>query len=126
MPDEISVPDDLIALQLAARAAQRAATEFTAGISAEAGVRFPAPDQWLERLCWPADPPAGGLQDGPAASFWPTDLTDQLERLRVEVGAALKKVGAHPAFDEARAGGQHSKFLAALRKRVDDAEAASA
>ncbi|MFF2549277.1 hypothetical protein ACFVUY_42885 [Kitasatospora sp. NPDC058063] len=126
MPDDISVPDDLIALQLAARAAQRAVEEFTAEIAAEARTRFPAPEQWLERLCWPADPPAGALQDGPAASFWPPDLTERLRQLREEAGTAWTKAGEHPAFGEARADGQYPKLLTAVHKRISEAEAAAA
>ncbi|MFJ6775738.1 hypothetical protein ACIQOV_33095, partial [Kitasatospora sp. NPDC091257] len=91
MPDAIDVPDDLIALQLAARTAQRAVEEFTAEIAAEARTRFPAPEQWLERLCWPADPPPGGLQDGPAASFWPADLTERLWQLRGQQPPRLRR-----------------------------------
>ncbi|WP_049653485.1 hypothetical protein [Kitasatospora sp. MY 5-36] len=126
MPDDITVPDDLIALQLAARAAQRAAEEFTAEIAAEARTRFPAPEQWLERLCWPADPPAGGLQDGPAASFWPPDLTERLRQLREDAATAWTKAGGHPAFGEARAEGRYPKFLTALHKCISEAEAATA
>ncbi|WP_327075502.1 hypothetical protein OG196_42995 (plasmid) [Kitasatospora purpeofusca] len=126
MPDDTSVPDDLIDLQLAARAAQRAAAEFSAGIAAQAREQFPAPEQWLERLCWPADPPAGGLQDGPATSLWPEKLVERLTRLREEADAARKKAGAHPAIDEARAAGQYPKFLAALHKRIATAEAEAA
>ncbi|MFJ4672683.1 hypothetical protein [Kitasatospora purpeofusca] len=125
MPDDTSsVPDDLVDLQLAARAAQRAAAEFSAEIAAQAREKFPAPEQWLERLCWPADPPVGGLQDGPAASFWPAELVEQLSRLREEAVAALRLAGAHPAFDEARAAGNYPKFLSALYKRIGEAEAA--
>ncbi|MBP0453960.1 hypothetical protein J5Y04_31120 [Kitasatospora sp. RG8] len=125
MPDDISVPDDLIRLQLAARAAQRAAEEFSAEIAAEARTKFPAPEQWLERLCWPADPPVGGLQDGPATSFWPADLTERLGQLREEATIAWKKAGEHAAFDGARAAGQYPKFLAVLHERISEAEAAT-
>ncbi|WP_043478328.1 hypothetical protein [Kitasatospora sp. MBT66] len=124
MPDDIAVPDDLVDLQLAARAAQRAAAEFSAAIAAQARERFPDPEQWLERLCWPADPPAGGLQDGPATSLWPQELVEQLTRLREEAVAALRLAGAHPAFDEARTAGNFPKFLTALHKRITEAEAA--
>ncbi|MFD9592054.1 hypothetical protein ACFWA9_04755 [Kitasatospora sp. NPDC059973] len=108
---------------VAARAAQRAVEEFSAEIAAEARAKFPAPEQWLERLCWPADPPAGGLQDGPAASFWPTELTERLWRLREEAGAAWKRAGEHQAFDDARTAGQYPKFLTAVHKRIREAEA---
>ncbi|MFB7678315.1 hypothetical protein ACFC26_43670 [Kitasatospora purpeofusca] len=127
MPDDNAVPDDLVDLQLAARAAQRAAEAFSAAIAAQARVKFPDPDQWLERLCWPASPPEGGLtKDGPATSFWPEDLVEQLTRLREEAGAALKKAAVHPAVGAARAAGEYSKFLASLRKRVAAAEAEAA
>ncbi|MFJ4672726.1 hypothetical protein [Kitasatospora purpeofusca] len=124
MPDDIVVPEDLIDLQLAARAAQREAAAFSAAISEQARERFPDPEQWLERLCWPADPPAGGLTDGPAVSLWPEELVEQLERLRAEAAAAWKKAAAHPAFDEARAAGRFPKFLSELYKRIGEAEAA--
>ncbi|KOV13313.1 hypothetical protein ADK60_29910 [Streptomyces sp. XY431] len=120
------MPDDLIALQLAARAAQRTVEEFSAAIAAEARERFPAPEQWLERLCWPADPPPGGLQDAPATSFWPADLTERLWQLRQEAGTAWKRAGEHPAFDEARRDGRYPKFLTALHERIVEAEAATA
>ncbi|MFF2620141.1 hypothetical protein [Kitasatospora sp. NPDC058046] len=126
MPDDIPIPDALIALQLAARAAQRAVEEFSAGIAAEARERFPAPEQWLERLCWPADPPEGGLQDGPAASFWPPDLTVRLWQLRSEATAAWTTAGEHPAFGEARAADRYPKFLVVLHQRIIEAEAATA
>ncbi|MFJ4671584.1 hypothetical protein [Kitasatospora purpeofusca] len=106
MPDDTSsVPDDLVDLRLAARSAQCAAEEFSAEIAAQARVRFPAPEQWLERLCWPAEPPAGGLQDGPAASFWPAELVERLTRLREEADTAGKKEAAHPTVDDARRAG---------------------
>ncbi|MFB7672303.1 hypothetical protein ACFC26_12890 [Kitasatospora purpeofusca] len=127
MPDDTSsVPDDLVDLQLAARAAQRAAEAFSAEIAAQARVKFPAPEQWLERLCWPADLPAGGLQGGPAASLWPQELVERLTRLREEADAARRKAGAHPAIDDARRAGVYPKFLAALHKRIGEAEAATA
>ncbi|AUY53638.1 hypothetical protein [Streptomyces sp. CB01881] len=74
----------------------------------------------MERLCWPADPPPGGLQEGPAASFWPAKLTERLWQLREEAGAAWKKAGEHPAFDDARTAGRYPKFMAALHKRISE------
>ncbi|MCX4690662.1 hypothetical protein OG401_41320 [Kitasatospora purpeofusca] len=126
MPDDTSVPDDLVDLQLAARAAQRAAEEFSAEIAAQAREKFPAPEQWLERLCWPAEPPAQGLQDGPATSFWPEELVGRLTRLREEADTARKKAAAHPAVDDARRAGVYPKFLSALSKRITTAEAEAA
>ncbi|MFI8085983.1 hypothetical protein ACIF6L_34975 [Kitasatospora sp. NPDC086009] len=117
MPDDIAIPDDLIQLELAARAAQRAA---------EAREKFPAPDQWLERLCWPGDVPAGGLQEGPAHSFWPPELAEQLARLREEAVTAWRRVSDHPAFADARQAGHYPRFLDTLHRRIREAEGPAA
>ncbi|MGW4808014.1 hypothetical protein [Kitasatospora sp. NPDC004272] len=63
------------------RAAQDAVIWFGEQIAAQARVRFPAEDQWLERACWPADPPTVPLDqfDG---SFWPSVLVERQEELR--------------------------------------------